>query len=53
MNEPQTTGEFIELTPEQQRARGKRNIMLALSILAFVALVFFVTIARLKAGAPL
>jgi len=52
MTEPRT-GDFVELTPEQQRARSKRNWMLALSILAFVALVFFVTIARLKAGQPL
>ena len=50
MSEPQTT---VELTPAQTQARNKRNLMLALSILAFVALVFFITIARLKAGQPL
>jgi hypothetical protein len=43
--------EFIELTPEQKRARNRRNLMLAFSIFAFVALVFAITIARMKAGA--
>ncbi len=44
MNEP------IALTPEQVRARKRRNIWLALSIGLFVALVFVITIAKMKAG---
>ena len=43
----------ITLTPEQERARKRRNLMLAVSIAAFMALVFFITMAQLKnGGAP-
>lgn len=38
------------MTPEAERARKKRNVMLALAILGFVALVFVVTIVRIRAG---
>lgn len=34
--------------PDADRARNRRNVMLALAIGAFVLLVFVVTIARLK-----
>ena len=40
----------IILTPEQVRARGRRNLVIALSIIAFVVLVFFVTMARMSAN---
>ncbi len=40
----------IVLTPEQVRARKRRNIVIALSIVAFCVLVFFVTIARMHAA---
>jgi len=36
------------MTPEAERARNRRNILLALAIGAFVLLVFVVTIVRLK-----
>jgi predicted nucleic acid-binding Zn ribbon protein len=35
---------------DADRARKRRNLMLALSIGAFVVLVFLVTIVRMKAG---
>ncbi len=44
MNEP------VILTPEELAARKRRNLWLALSIAAFVVLVFLITIAKLKAG---
>jgi len=40
----------IILTPEQVRARSRRNWVIALSIVAFVVLVFFVTMARMSAN---
>jgi cytochrome c-type biogenesis protein CcmE len=40
----------VILTPEEQRARKRRNLWIALSILAFVALVFLVTLARVGAS---
>ncbi len=44
--------EPVALTPEQMRARRRRNVWLALSIAAFVGLVFAITLAKYKAGAP-
>ncbi len=35
------------LTPEEQKKRKQRNIALALSIIVFVVIIFFVTILRL------
>jgi hypothetical protein len=37
-------------TQEEQRARKRRNLWLALSIGAFVVLVFAITLAKLQAG---
>ncbi len=45
--------ETVVLTPEQVRARKRRNLWIALSVAAFVALVFFITIAKLTAGQPI
>ncbi len=42
--EPRDT---VKLTPEQEKARKVRNIMIAAGLLAFVALVYVVTIVRL------
>ena len=39
--------EFVELTPEQQGARKRRNMIIAFAILAFVALIFAITIAQM------
>lgn len=41
-------GEFIKLTPEQEQARKRRNLVIALSIAGFVALVFVITLAKLS-----
>jgi len=54
-NPPQPSSEDgpaqgIVLTPQQERARSRRNIVLALSLLAFVVLVFVVTVVRLTAN---
>ena len=40
----------VTLTPEQVRARRRRNVWLALSISAFMVLVFFITIAKMSAS---
>lgn len=42
--------EFIKLTPEQEKARKKRNIWIALALGAFMVLVFLITITQMKAG---
>ena len=42
--------ESVALTPEQQRARQRRNLWIALSVGAFMLLVFLVTIAKLGAS---
>lgn len=43
----------IILTPEQVRARKRRNLVIALALVAFVVLVFFVSIARMHANSVL
>ncbi|MES1197232.1 MAG: hypothetical protein ABUL55_01280 [Pseudomonadota bacterium] len=45
--------ETVKLTPEQEKARKRRNLLLGLAIAAFVVLVFFITIAKLRAGQPI
>jgi hypothetical protein len=40
----------VSLTPEQVKARGRRNLALAVSIAGFVILVFVITLAKLQAG---
>jgi hypothetical protein len=42
--------ETVRLTPEQEKARRRRNLWIAICLLAFMVLVFVVTLARLKAG---
>lgn len=46
MSEP----DFIRLTPEQERARKRRNMWIAVSLIAFMGLVFIITLAQLRAG---
>ena len=36
------------LTPEQARARGRRNLAIAFGLVAFVVLIFLVTVFQLK-----
>jgi hypothetical protein len=38
-------------TPEAQAARSKRSLVIALSLLAFVVLVFAITVIRMQGGA--
>jgi hypothetical protein len=38
------------MTPGEDKARNRRNIMLALAIAALVLLVFLVTLVKMKAG---
>jgi hypothetical protein len=38
------------MTPEELRARKRRNLWLALSVGAFVVLVFLITVVKLQAG---
>ena len=42
--------EFVRLTPEQEKARRRRNWVIALALLGFMTLVFFITLARVGAG---
>jgi hypothetical protein len=40
----------VIMTPEELKARKRRNLWIALAIGAFVLLVFFITLAKLQAG---
>jgi hypothetical protein len=42
--------EPVILTPEEVKARGRRNLWIALSIAAFVVLVFLITMVKVKDG---
>ncbi|WP_323762129.1 protoheme IX farnesyltransferase [Maricaulis sp.] len=41
------TGETVKLTPEQEGARNKRNIVIAWSLVGFMVAVFAITVVRL------
>lgn len=41
--------ETVTLTPDQERARKRRNVWIALAVGGFVALVFAITVAKLGA----
>ncbi|MHA6288966.1 protoheme IX farnesyltransferase [Maricaulis sp. CAU 1757] len=45
--EGRATGEHLKLTPEQERARKRRNVYIALGLLGFMVVVFLVTVVRL------
>lgn len=45
--EGQPTGESVKLTPEQEAARKKRNVVIALSLVGFMFAVFAITVVRL------
>lgn len=40
----------MQLTPEQLRARKRRNVALALALVGFIVLVFVATVLRLQAN---
>lgn len=44
MNQP------LIMTPEELKARKRRNMWLAMSIVAFIVLVFAITMAKLLSG---
>ncbi len=48
--ENKLTGETVALTPEQLKARKRRNVWIALSITAFIVLVFLITMVRVGDG---
>lgn len=39
-----------QMTPEEAKARSKRNVILALALVAFMAIVMLITMTRLKSG---
>jgi len=49
--EGRATGEHVALTPEQEKARKKRNVYIALGLVAFMVAVFLVTVVRLSQNA--
>jgi len=46
--EGRPTGDQVALTPEQTAARKKRNVYIALSLVAFMVAVFLITVVRLS-----
>ncbi|MBN9481413.1 MAG: hypothetical protein J0I52_14335 [Bordetella sp.] len=42
--------EFLKLSDEQVRARKRRNVAIALGLLAFIVLVYVVTVSRMHAN---
>ena len=40
----------MKLSDDEVRARGRRNVINALALLAFVALVFVITLTKLRDG---
>ena len=40
----------MKLSDDEVRARNRRNLVIALALLAFVTLVFVITIVQLKTG---
>lgn len=41
---------YIKLSDEQVRARKRRNVAIALGLLAFIALIYLVTVSRMNAN---
>lgn len=46
------SGPLIQ-TPDEARARKRRNLWLAVAIAAFMLLVFAITVSRLASGQPI
>ena len=40
----------VIMTPEELKARKRRNLWIALSVAAFMLLIFLITVAQIKAG---
>ncbi|PWE17659.1 protoheme IX farnesyltransferase [Marinicauda salina] len=48
--EPAAETETVKLTEAEKRARGRRNQVIAWSLVGFIVLVFVVTVVRLSAN---
>lgn len=46
--EGQASGEHVQLSPEEEAARKKRNVAIAWSLVAFMVLIFAITVMRLS-----
>jgi len=44
---PEDRTDWVKLTPEQEAARKKRNLAIALGLGAFILLIFLTTVVRL------
>ena len=42
--------EPVIMTPEELKARKRRNLWIALSVAAFMLLIFLITVAQIRAG---
>jgi hypothetical protein len=42
--------DHLIMTPDELKARKRRNLWIALAVAAFVVLVFFITLTKLQAG---
>ena len=42
--------ETVKLTPAEKTARNRRNLMIALGLFAFIALVFVTTVVRMSSN---
>lgn len=42
--------ETVKLTPEQEKARKRRNVAIALGLVAFIVLIFLVTVVRMSSN---
>jgi hypothetical protein len=40
----------VIMTPEELKARKRRNLWIALSVAAFMLLIFLITVAQIQAG---
>ena len=42
--------ETVALTPEEEKARKRRNVAIALGLVAFIVLIFVVTVVRMSSN---
>jgi hypothetical protein len=47
-----TGATLVKLTPEQARRRKTKNIVVALLLVAFVVMLYFLTLVRMSANMP-
>ena len=44
------TGQMYEMSPEERQARNRRNIAIALGVVAFVVIIYATTLLRMSQG---